>query len=245
MSVAVVTGAGGSIGREIALELSASGRSVAVMDFDNDAANSTVESVRKQGGIATAYVVDIRKSEQVIKAAAKIDDELGRPSVLVNCAGWDSPGRFDQSTETTWRNAIDINYFGLLVVTSAFLDFLKLAEPPRSIVSISSDAARVGSSQEAVYSGAKAAVIGFSKALAREVARDQITVNCVAPGPTDSPMLSNLDPDVLSSMVRSIPLRRIASPSDIARAVGFFTSSGATYITGQVLSVSGGLTMVD
>jgi 2-hydroxycyclohexanecarboxyl-CoA dehydrogenase len=240
---AVITGAGGTIGRQIAIEISAS-QPVAVLDLNAEAAETTAQEILAKGGEAKSYAADNRDGLVVREIAGRVRADLGTVSTLVNCAGWDAPARFDETTEDVWRTIVDINYLGMLVVTAAFLDLLRQGVAPRSIINISSDAARIGSSQEAVYSGAKAAVIGFSKALAREVARDAITVNCIAPGPTDTPMLDNLDPRVLQSMVKSIPLRRVATASDIAGAAAFFASPAASYITGQVLSVSGGLTMV-
>jgi len=167
--------------------------------------------------------------------------------VLVNNAGWERLRLFVETEPEFWDRIIAVNYRGVLAATHAVLGGM-IARRAGRIVSIASDAGRVGSTGEAVYSGCKAAVIGFSKALAREVARHGITVNVVAPGPTETELLAEVmagerGARILEGMRRTIPLRRLGRPDDVAGAVAYFASPEAGYVTGQVLSVSGGLTM--
>ena len=178
---------------------------------------------------------------------AAIERELGPVEALVNNAGWDVLARFVEGPPELWDRVIAVNLKGVLNATHAVLPGM-IARGRGRIVSISSDAGRVGSSGEAVYSACKAGVIGFSKALAREVARAGITVNCVCPGPTETALLASVmageqGEKVLAGMRRTIPLGRLGQPEDVAPAVVYLLSDGAAYVTGQVLSVSGGLTM--
>jgi 2-hydroxycyclohexanecarboxyl-CoA dehydrogenase len=168
--------------------------------------------------------------------------DIGVCRVVVNCAGWSVIEPFLKNDASFWRKALDVNLTGTISVTRAFLDGM-IASGGGSIVNIASDAGRVGSSGEVVYSAAKGGVIAFTKALAREMARHQVRVNCVCPGPTATPMLLSQDPARIDSLTKAIPMRRLANPRDIASAVVFFASTNTGYITGQVLSVSGGLTM--
>jgi 2-hydroxycyclohexanecarboxyl-CoA dehydrogenase len=235
--VALVTGAGGGIGRAIVGDLARAGYVVAACDLDLDAANGV-----RAGG---AYRMDISDSDQVRDVIARILDELGPIQVLVNNAGIDKIEPFTDSTEDTWRRIIDVNYLGTVIVTRAVLDTM-LSRRYGRIVNIASDAGRVGSSGEVVYSGTKGAVIAFSKALAREVATSNITVNTVCPGPTDTPLLDQVAQQSqkrYEALSRAVPMKRIATPEDVAPAVTFFANPGSAYITGQTLSVSGGLTM--
>jgi 2-hydroxycyclohexanecarboxyl-CoA dehydrogenase len=239
--VALVTGAGGGIGRAIVRHLSAAGYAVAACDLNKDAAAEAVDGLTG----SVAYPMNITDSAAVATTVAAITDELGPISVLVNNAGIDKIEPFVESTETAWRAVIEVNYLGTVIVTRAVLDPMIEAGYGR-IISISSDAGRVGSSGEVVYSGTKGAVISFGKALAREVASKGITVNSVCPGPTDTPLLQQVadrSQKLFDAMARAVPMKRIATPDDIAPAVVFFAGDGAGYITGQTLSVSGGLTM--
>jgi 2-hydroxycyclohexanecarboxyl-CoA dehydrogenase len=179
-------------------------------------------------------------------AAAALAEELGEVDVLVNNAGWDRVMPFLDTTPELWERVIRVNLLGPIGVTHAFAR--GMAERKRGrIVNIASDAGRVGSSGEVVYSAAKGGVIAFTKGLARELARFNVNVNCVCPGPTETPMLSIFEGErgqrIIESMVKAVPFRRLAQPDEIAAAVAFLASDGAAYITGQTLSVSGGLTM--
>ena len=183
--------------------------------------------------------------ESATAAVATVERELGPVGILVNNAGWDKLEPFVESTPETWDRVIAINFRGPVNLCKAVVPGMQ-ARGAGKIVSIASDAGRVGSLGEAVYSGCKGGIIAFSKTLAREVARNQINVNVVCPGPTNTALLHGVmadRPKVLEAMQRGIPMRRLGEPQDLAGAVAFFASSDADYITGQVISVSGGLTM--
>jgi 2-hydroxycyclohexanecarboxyl-CoA dehydrogenase len=191
------------------------------------------------------YRMDVSDSDQVRTVIAQIDEEMGPIQVLVNNAGIDKIEPFVDSNEKTWRRIVDVNYLGTVIVTRAVLDGM-LERRYGRIISIASDAGRVGSSGEVVYSGTKGAVIAFSKALARETATSNITVNTVCPGPTDTPLLDQVAQQSqkrFDALGRAVPMKRIGTPADIAPAVTFFAQPTSAYITGQTLSVSGGLTM--
>ena len=247
-SVAIVTGGGGGIGGGMAGRLGAAGFAIGVLVRDRAAAEATCATVRELGAEAVAERADITDADQVRRAFATLRDKLGPATALVNNAGWDAFGPFRDSTPDLWDRLIAINFRGLLACTHAALPDVCAAGDRGRVISIASDAARVGSFGEAVYSGCKAAIVGFSKALARELARDKVTVNVVCPGPVDTALLKSVGATeggakVVAGMERAIPFRRLGTPEDIAEAVAFFASPAARYVTGQVLSVSGGLTM--
>jgi 2-hydroxycyclohexanecarboxyl-CoA dehydrogenase len=247
-SVAIVTGGAGGIGGGIARRLAASGFAIGILDRDLAGAEVACAAVRKLGVDAAAACADITDDAQVRGGFAALRAKLGAASVLVNNAGWDAFVPFRDSTPELWDRVIAINFRGMLACTHAALADVCAAGERGRVISIASDAARVGSSGEAVYSGCKAAIIGFSKALARELARDKVTVNVVCPGPVDTALLKSVGATeggakVVAGMERAIPFRRLGTPEDIAEAVAFFASPEARYVTGQVLSVSGGLTM--
>jgi 2-hydroxycyclohexanecarboxyl-CoA dehydrogenase len=248
LRTAVITGSARGIGKAIALQLARDGFSIAVVDIRADQGTETTKEIQASGAKAIAMQVDITQSTSVEESVRGIASELGPPAVLVNCAGWDEAKPFLESDEDIWKRIVDINYLGALRMTHAILPYMVEQRFGR-LVNIGSDAARVGSASEAVYSGAKGALVSFTKAIAREVARYEITANSVCPGPTRSPLLletlevSEEANRVLEGMQRAIPLRRIAEPEDIAGAVAYFASPAAAYVTGQTLSVSGGLTM--
>jgi len=240
--LALVTGAGGGIGRAIVRHLSTAGYAVAACDLKQDAA---ADAIKDLTGPVGAFAMDVSDSASVASAVAEVRRELGAISVLVNNAGIDKIEPFVDSTEDTWRAVVGVNYLGPVIVTRAVLDAM-IEDGYGRIVNISSDAGRVGSSGEVVYSGTKGAVIAFGKALAREVARKGITVNTVCPGPTDTPLLQQVadaSQKRFDALANAVPMKRIGTPDDIAPAVVFFAGDGAAYITGQTLSVSGGLTM--
>jgi 2-hydroxycyclohexanecarboxyl-CoA dehydrogenase len=246
-SVALVTGAGRGIGRAIALRLARAGLGVGIVDLDGDTAAGVAKEIVGADGRALATSADVADMGAVRRAVDAVESGLGPIDVLVNNAGWERLHFFVESDPKLWDRLIDVNLKGVLNATHVVLQAMVKRGKGR-IISISSDAGRVGSSGESVYSACKAGVIGFSKALAREVARHAITVNVVCPGPVDTQLLADVmtgerGAKVLEGMKRSIPLRRLATPDDIVGAVAFFASDEAAYITGQVLSVSGGLTM--
>jgi 2-hydroxycyclohexanecarboxyl-CoA dehydrogenase len=243
-ATAVVTGAGGGIGAAIAQALADAGYSVAVSDIDLEAAAGTAELITGKGGSAAAFQLDVTSSESVQALRSAVDEQLGPASVLVNNAGWGQPELFVDNEPAVWDKLVAVNFLGPVTVTRAFIDPMIEKEGGR-IVNIASDAGRVGSSRETVYAGTKGGVIAFTKSLARELARYTINVNCVCPGPTDTPLFHKHTDKMQDALVRAIPFRRLARPEEIADAVAFFASDRASFITGQVLSVSGGLTMVD
>jgi 2-hydroxycyclohexanecarboxyl-CoA dehydrogenase len=240
--VALVTGGASGIGRAVARRLGDEGCRVAVVDLNLEGARATAAELREGG---CALQADVSYLAAVREAVVAAERELGPIDVLVSCAGWDLVQPFVESTEETWDRVITVNLRGVIACTRAVLDGM-IERRGGAIVNISSDAGRVGSSGEVVYSGAKAGIIGFSKAVAREVARHGIRVNVVCPGPTDTPMMEatrQANPRLGEALVRAIPFRRLARPEEIAAAVAFFASDDAVYVTGQTLSVSGGLTM--
>lgn len=245
--VALVTGGARGIGSAICSAMASDGWSVAVCDLDAEAATATATALHAYhpGIRAIGVPTDIANADSVRSAVLRIEDELGPIGALVNNAGIDVIKPFVESTEDEWDRIIEVNLKGTIRCCRAVLDSMIERKHGR-IVSIASDAARVGSSGEAVYSATKGGVVSFSKTLAREVARYGITVNCVCPGPTETALLAQVaeySEKLYAGLARAIPLGRTAQPDDIAPAVAFLASDGAGYITGQTLSVSGGLTM--
>ena len=240
--VTVVTGAGSGIGRAIATTCHAEGAIVIVTDLDGAAAADTATQL---GDRAIPYAVDVTDRTSVQAMVSGVVTAYGRIDVLVNNAGWDQAIPFVQSEPDFWAKVIAVNYVGVLHTCREILPVM-IEAGGGHVVNLGSDAGRVGSSGEAVYSGAKGAIIAFSKAIAREVARHGINVNVVCPGPTDTALFNSLggdNPKLREGLARAIPFRRLATPADIAAAVAFFASDEASYLTGQTLSVSGGLTM--
>lgn len=245
---ALITGGASGIGREVCLALAADGRRVAVADINASGAAETVALVVAAGGIAIAVNMDITNSDAVIQGCHQVEDELGPIDILVNVAGWDKFMRFVDTDEDFWDLIIEINYKGMLRTSHACVPGM-IERGWGRIINIASDAGRVGSSLEAVYSGAKGGTISFSKTLAREVARKGITVNVVCPGPTETALLAEIvdaNPDsdrVIAAMTNAVPMKRLGQASEVAPAVAYFASDDAGFTTGQTLSVSGGLTM--
>ncbi len=244
--VAIVTGGAQGIGRAISKRLAAEGAAVAIADIQTDAADKVAAELRASGARSIAVKLDVTSFDSANAAAARIERELGPLDILINNAGWDELKPFVATTPEFWDKVIAINYRGVLNCCRAIVPRMQARGAGGKIVSIASDAGRVGSTGEAVYAGCKAAIIGFSKTLAREVARNAINVNVVCPGPTETALLKSAmagREGVLAAMAKGIPLRRLGQPEDLAGAVAFFASSDADYATGQVISVSGGLTM--
>ena len=237
---AVVTGAGSGIGRAVALRLAGAGTRVVAADIDVDGAKATEEENRE---FITARQADVADPESVERLRAWVAATFGTPRILVNAAGWDRTIPFLEATLDFARRVVDVNYLGPVYVCRAFLPAMAEAGPGGKVVNIASDAGRAGSAGETVYAGAKGGVIALTKSLAREMARYQINVNCVCPGPTDTPLFAAQPEKLREALIRAIPFRRLARPEEIADAVAFFASDRAAFITGQVLSVSGGLTM--
>jgi 2-hydroxycyclohexanecarboxyl-CoA dehydrogenase len=245
--VAFVTGAGRGIGRAVALRLARAGLAVGVTDLDEGSAAAVAGEIGAAGGRASAARADVTSLDAMRAAVAAVERALGPIDVLVNNAGWDKMELFLDNDPALWDRLIAVNLKGVLNTTRAVLEGMAARGGGR-IVSIASDAGRVGSTGEAVYSGCKAGIVGFSKALAREVARKGVTVNVVCPGPTDTALLAEVGATergakIVAGMQRAIPLGRLGQPDDVAGAVAYLVSDEAAFVTGQVLSVSGGLTM--
>ena len=241
-TIAIVTGAGQGIGQAIAARLAADGATVAATDLDGDAAKRTAETI---GGGTVGLATDVTSRDAVNAMVADVRDRFGRVDVLVNNAGWDKGEAFVDSDPADWDRAVAVNLYGVLHTCHAVLPIMA-EQGHGAVVNIGSDAGRVGSSGEAVYSAAKGGVIAFTKTVAREMARHQVRCNCVCPGPTDTALFENVagaNPKLRDALIRAIPFRRLGQPSDLANAVAFLASPEAAFITGQTLSVSGGLTM--
>jgi 2-hydroxycyclohexanecarboxyl-CoA dehydrogenase len=239
---AVVTGAASGIGLATAEAMAHAGADVILADIAVERGAAEARRLSEQGLRASFMEIDVAKDSS-IAAFADMVNARGGVDILVNGAGWGKIEPFVQNTADFWDRVIDINLTGPIKLTRALLPPM-IERRYGKVVNVSSDAGRVGSLGETVYSGAKAGVLGFSKGLAREMARYGITVNCVCPGPTDTPLLAAVPEKHREAFQRAIPMRRFAQPSEIADAVLFFASNRSDYITGQVLSVSGGLTMV-
>jgi 2-hydroxycyclohexanecarboxyl-CoA dehydrogenase len=244
----IVTGGGGGIGSATCRRFAQDGARVAVFDIDDAAAGRVSAEIRAAGGQAEAFRCDITSRADVDAAVAAAIEKLGPIDILVNNAGWDIFRPFVKTEPAQWDRLIAINLTGALHMHHAVLPAMIERRSGR-IVNVSSDAARVGSSGEAVYAACKGGLVAFSKTIAREHARHGITVNVVCPGPTETALFEDYkqgagNPEKLvEAFKRSIPLGRIGQPDDLPGAILFFASDDAGYITGQVLSVSGGLTM--
>jgi 2-hydroxycyclohexanecarboxyl-CoA dehydrogenase len=240
----LVTGGGSGIGAAICKRLGEEGCMVSIFDQNHDAAKRIADEIKTNGGTASAYRVDITNRDQVKIGIELAEAEQGSIFGLVNNAGWDRAIPFLESGPEHWDKVIDINLKGPINVTHAVVS--RMAERGSGrVVSIASDAGRVGSSGESVYSACKGGMIALTKTLARELARSGITLNCLCPGPTETPLLDNLDPDgrLVEALKKAIPLRRLGQPEDYPGLVCFMLSDDAAYMTGQTISVSGGLTM--
>lgn len=244
----VVTGGGGGIGGATCRRFAQEGARVAVFDLDAAAAQRVASVVREAGGLAEAFRCDITDRADVDAAVRDAEGRLGPIDVLVNNAGWDVFKPFTKTDPAEWAKLIAVNLVGAMHMHHAVLPGMASRRKGR-IINISSDAARVGSSGEAVYAACKGGLVAFSKTIAREHARHGITCNVVCPGPTDTALFADYkqgagNPEKLvEAFTRAIPLGRIGQPDDLPGAVLFFASDDAAYVTGQVLSVSGGLTM--
>ena len=244
--VAFITGAGRGIGREIARTLASRGMDIIVTDVNIDNANETVSIVEKEGGKAVAVYCDVTKLESVQEAVGASLAHFDTIDVLVNNAGWDKVEPFLKSEPSTWKLIVDINMMGQIHTCKEILPVM-IKNGSGKVINIASDSGRVGSSGEAVYSAAKGGVIAFTKTMAREMARHKINVNCISPGPSNTPLFEEIgsyNEGIAAALEKAIPFRRLAQPSDIANSVAFLASEEADYVTGQTLSVNGGLAMV-
>ena len=240
--IAIVTGAARGLGRGIAEKLASHGATVVLTDVNEDGVRQAAQEI---GGTAVGIGCDVTSYESVEAMVAAVKDRFGRIDVLVNNAGWDKAAPFLDLERELWDKIIAINLVGVLNTSKAVLPVMA-EQGTGSVVNISSDAGRVGSSGEAVYSAAKGGVIAFTKSMAREMARKQVRVNVVCPGPSDTQLFAEFAGDnqgLRDALTKAIPLRRLGQPEDVAGAVAYFASDDAAYVTGQTVSVSGGLTM--
>jgi 2-hydroxycyclohexanecarboxyl-CoA dehydrogenase len=242
---ALVTGGASGIGAATCRRLAAEGARVAVTDMNREGAETIADEI---GG--AAYELDVRSEESIAAAVASTQDDLGPVDVLVNNAGYDEWSWFTDTDPALWDRVLAVNLRGVIAVTHAVLPGMQERRRGR-IVNTASEAGRVGSSGSAVYSAAKAGVIGFTKAIAIENGRYGITCNAVAPGPIDTPllmaapkMLGDLGKRIVETMVGSTNLRRLGQPDEVAAAIAFLASDDASYVTGQTLGVSGGLARI-
>jgi len=240
----LVTGAASGIGRAIAVRLAEEGAAVGLLDRNAPGAEQAAAAIRQVGGRATAHPADITDRDAVERAVEAMLREHGALQGLVNAAGWERARNFLETDPALWQKLMDINLLGPIQVTWCVLQHM-VRQGSGRVVSLASDAGRVGSSGEAVYAACKAGIIAFSKSVARELARSGITLNVVSPGPTDTPLFASFDPSgrLARALERAIPMRRLARPEDHAGIVAFLLSDDAAFITGQTVSVSGGLTM--
>lgn len=241
--IALVTGGGRGIGEAICRVLAKAGHTVVVTDINADSAQALGKELSGH-----ACEMDVTSADSVNAACEQINQEVGAPTIVVNNAGWDNLMPFLDTDEAFQNKVIAINYTGPVRVCRAFLPGMVKAGGGR-VINIASDAGRIGSALEAIYSGTKGGLIAFSKTLAREFARHQITVNTVCPGITNTPLIQEITATNelagrgIASIEKSVPLQRMGQPEDIANAVAYLASEGAAYVTGQTLSVSGGISM--
>ena len=242
--VVLVTGGASGIGLATCQEFARAGADVLLTDVDAERGARAAAMLAAEGTRVQFLALDVTRLESINAAMDRVKADRGKLDVLVNAAGWDIIQPFMENTRAYWEKIVALNFMGPLDVTRAALPLLFEAGNAR-IVNVGSDAGRVGSFGETVYAGAKGGIIAFTKSLAREVVRKGVTVNCVCPGPTDTPLFATHSEKMRNTLVNAIPMKRLAQPKEIADAILFFASDRASYVTGQVLSVSGGLTMVD
>ncbi len=245
---AIVTGGAKGIGKAICLRLARDGANIGILDIDHNLAEATAREILETGVKAIAIKCDVTDQTQVKKAVDSFVSHFSAIDILINNTGIDKSQFFIDTDQTTWNKMIDVNYKSFLLVTHTCLPHM-IEKKSGNIVSLGSDAGRVGNSGEVVYCGTKAAIMASSKALAREVARFNIRVNCVSPGPVETDLLLGLHEGekgkkIMEAVARMIPMKRLGLPNDVADVVAFFVGDDSRYLTGQVLSVDGGLTMI-
>ncbi len=245
---AIITGGAQGIGRAISLRLAREGANIGILDIKKDVADKTVAEINGLGVKATAIACDVTNYEKVKEAVSKVHKEFGSIDILINNAGIDVSQFFVNTDQSLWDRIINVNYRSFLNATHVCIPYM-IEQKSGNIVSLGSDAGRVGNSGEVLYCGTKAAIMASSKALARELARYNIRVNCVSPGPVQTDLLAGLHEGekgkkIMEAVANMIPMRRLGLPEDVADVVAFFVSDDSRYLTGQVLSVDGGLTMI-
>jgi len=237
----LVTGAASGIGNACAQAFAAAGGRVILTDINAEGGEAAAAELPG----AVFMQMDVTSRDEANALAARIEVENGGLDVLVNAAGWDIIEPFMKNTPEYWEKIMALNFMGPVQLTRAVLPMLIDAEDGGRIVNVASDAGRVGSFGEVVYAGAKGGIIAFTKSLAREMTRNKVRVNCICPGPTDTPLFATQTEKMQMALTNAIPMRRLGQPSEVADGVLFFASDRSSFVTGQVLSVSGGLTMAD
>jgi 2-hydroxycyclohexanecarboxyl-CoA dehydrogenase len=245
---AVVTGGAQGIGRAIALRLARDGANIGILDIQKETAEKTAGEIRGLGVKAMAIQCDATDYPQVKESVARVHKEYGSIDILINNAGIDMAGQFVDTEPSQWDKILNVNYRSFLIASHVCIPYM-IENKRGNIVSMGSDAGRIGAAGEVLYCGTKAAIMASSKALARELARYNIRVNAVSPGPVHTDLWDQLHPGekgqkVTEAVTRAIPMRRLGTPEDVADVVAFFVSEDARYLTGQVLSIDGGLTMI-
>jgi 2-hydroxycyclohexanecarboxyl-CoA dehydrogenase len=244
--VAIITGAASGIGRATATKLAGLGAKITIADINEQGANKVANELRQMGSETLVVETDISNYEQVKEMSKKVYDHFGKIDVLINNAAWDKIEPFMDNSPDLWYKLIDINLKGPIHVTRAVLEYMIKQDTGGAIVNVVSDAAKVGSTGEAVYSATKGGIYSFTKSIAREMVRYNVRVNSTCPGPTQTPLFEDVVttmPKVVEAIKKSIPMRRVATPEDQANAIVWLASDEAGYITGQALSVNGGLNM--
>jgi 2-hydroxycyclohexanecarboxyl-CoA dehydrogenase len=239
---AVVTGAASGIGRATAETLAAAGAQVLLGDVNIEGGEAAAAALRARGQGAEFLRLDVTDAASIEAFRREATARRGHVDIVVNVAGWGRTEPFVKNDPPLWKKLVELNFMGPIQVTRAFVEPM-IERQAGKIVTVASDAGRVGSLGETVYSGSKGGVIAFTKGLARELARYNINVNCVCPGPTDTPLMAAVPDKFKEAFERATPMRRLARPAEVADAILFFASSRSDFVTGQVLSVSGGLTM--
>ena len=239
---AVVSGAASGIGRPTAETLALAGAHVLLADLNDALGEAAAAAIRARGQGADFLHVDLTDAASIEAFRRDALARRERVDIVANVAGWGRTEPFVKNTPEFWRKLVDLNLLGTIQLTRAFLDPM-IERRAGKIVNVASDAGRVGSLGESVYSGTKGGVIAFTKGLAREMARFEVNVNCVCPGPTDTPLMAAVPDNLKEAFANATPMRRLAKPAEVADAILFFASERARFVTGQVLSVSGGLTM--
>ena len=246
--VVIVTGGAGGIGAAVCRRFAEDGAKVAVFDLNGEAAEAVAAGIRASGGQAAAFGMDLTSQESVVAAVATAEAQLGPTDILVNNAGWDKAAPFLKTDKALWDKIVAVNLYGALYMHHAVLPGMAARGAGR-VINVASDAARVGSSGEAVYAFCKGGLVAFSKTMARELARKKISVNVVCPGPTDTALFRDFAGEgeqgekLKDALTKAIPFGRLGQPEDLPGIIAFLASDEASFITGQVISVSGGLTM--
>jgi len=245
---AIVTGGAQGIGKAIAMRLARDGADIGILDLQNDQADKTAEEIKKTGVRALAFQCDVTDYEKVKEAVTKVRQEYGSIDILINNAGIDVGRVFVDTDEALWDRIINVNYRSFLIASHVCIPIM-IEQKSGNIVSLGSDAGRIGNPGEVLYCGTKAAIMASSKAMAKELARYNIRVNCVSPGPVHTELWDKLHEGekgakITEAVTRAIPMRRLGEPEDVADVVAFFVSNDSRYLTGQVLSIDGGLTMI-